>query len=56
MLRGGANDALIEEIEGGIKKEVSVGCSVAKCVCCLCGVDIGICAQKKGEVYEGKVC
>ena len=33
MLRGGANDALIEEIEGGIKKEVSVGCSVAKCVC-----------------------
>ena len=24
MLRGGANDALIEEIEGGIKREVSV--------------------------------
>ena len=30
MLRGGANDALIAEIEGGIKKEVSVGCSVAR--------------------------
>ena len=28
MLRGGANDGLIGEIEGGIKKEVSVGCSV----------------------------
>ena len=56
MLRGGANDALIEEIEGGIKKEVSVGCSVAKCVCSICGKDIGTCAHKKGEVYGGKLC
>lgn len=56
MLRGGANDALIGEIEGGIKKEVSVGCSVAKCVCSICGEDIGTCAHKKGEVYGGKLC
>lgn len=56
MLRGGANDALIEEIEGGIKREVSVGCSVERCVCSICGGDIGTCAHRKGEKYGGKVC
>ena len=56
MLRGGANDALIEEIEGGIKREVSVGCSVERRVCSICGGDIGTCAHRKGEKYGGKVC
>ena len=56
MLRGGENDALIAQIEGGIKKEVSVGCSVERCVCSICGEDINTCAHKKGEVYGGKVC
>ena len=54
MLRGGENDALIAQIEGGIKKEVSVGCSVERCVCSICGEDINTCAHKKGEVYGGK--
>ena len=48
MLRGGANDALIAEIEGGIKKEVSVGCSVAHCRCSVCGEEMGKCAHRKG--------
>ncbi len=56
MLRGGANDALIAEIEGGIKKEVSVGCSVERCICSICGEDIGRCEHEKGRVYDGKVC
>ena len=56
MLRGGENDALIAQIEGGIKKEVSVGCSVERCVCSICGGDIGTCAHRKGEKYGGKVC
>ena len=56
MLRGGENDALIAQIEGGIKKEVSVGCSVERSVCSICGEDINTCAHKKGEVYGGKVC
>ena len=56
VLRGGENDALIAQIEGGIKKEVSVGCSVERCVCSICGEDINTCAHKKGEVYGGKVC
>ena len=56
MLRGGANDALIAEIEGGIKKEVSVGCSVAHCRCSVCGEEMGKCAHRKGERYGGKLC
>ena len=39
MLRGGENDALIAQIEGGIKKEVSVSCAMGSAVCSLCGAD-----------------
>ena len=56
MLRTEKNAELIAEIEGGIKKEESVGCSVERCVCSICGEDINTCAHKKGEVYGGKVC
>ena len=56
LMRTEKNQDLITEIEGGIKKEVSVGCSVERCVCSICGEDINTCAHKKGEVYGGKVC
>ena len=56
MLRGGANDALIEEIEGGIKKEVSVGCAMARSYCSVCGAEYGSCAHRKGVTYDGKLC
>ena len=39
MVRTAANADLILEIEGGIKKEVSVGCAVGKRVCSVCGAD-----------------
>lgn len=39
MLRTEKNAELIAEIEGGIKKEVSVGCSAAKRSCSICGKD-----------------
>ena len=56
MLRNEKNAALIEEIEGGIKKEVSVGCSVERCVCSVCGRDYGSCEHQKGAYYDGKLC
>ncbi|MBR5534814.1 MAG: hypothetical protein IKU62_08215 [Ruminiclostridium sp.] len=59
MLRTGENEALIQEIEGGIKKEVSVSCAVSRCVCSICGNDIhdrALCSHVKGRVYEGKRC
>lgn len=40
MLRTDKNSQLISEIDGGIKKEVSISCSVEKKVCSVCGNDI----------------
>lgn len=58
MVRTGANTDLIKEISGGIKKEVSVSCSVAKQVCSVCGADVSksACSHIKGRVYGEKVC
>ena len=59
MLRTAENEALIREIEGGIKKEVSVSCAVSRCVCSICGNDINdraLCSHVKGRIYEGKRC
>ena len=56
MLRTEGNKDLIAEIEGGIKKEVSVGCAVGRRACSICGGESGICGHEVGEVYEGKQC
>ena len=59
MLRTQENEGLIAEIEGGIKKEVSVGCAVAHERCSICGNDIrdrSVCSHVKGGVYDGKRC
>lgn len=56
MLRSPGNEELIGEIEAGIKKEVSVGCAVARTVCSVCGKDLGACDHKKGALYDTEVC
>ncbi len=56
MLRGEKTAELIREIEGGIKKEVSVGCSMGRTVCSVCGADYGACEHRKGVTYDGKLC
>ena len=59
MLRTAENAGLIAEIEGGIKKEVSVSCAVRRQVCSICGHDIhdrGQCSHGKGQVYGEKRC
>ena len=56
LLRTEKNSDLIAEIEGGIKKEVSVGCSVRRSVCSICGAEEGGCQHVKGHVYDGKLC
>lgn len=56
MLRNEANTELIAEIEGGIKKEVSVSCAVSKKLCSICGNEIGDrlhCSHVAGQVYDG---
>lgn len=58
MVRTGANADLIKEISGGIKKEVSVSCAVARQICSVCGADRSksACAHIKGRQYGEKLC
>ena len=56
MLRTEENAGLIAEIEGGIKRETSVGCSVAQSICSVCGKDISSCSHVKGREYGGVTC
>ena len=56
MVRTPDNQGLIAEIDGGIKREVSVGCAVDRVVCSICGQDLADCPHQKGEQYEGRVC
>ena len=56
LLRTEKNADLIAEIEGGIKKEVSVGCSVARRVCSICGAEAGTCTHEKGRTYGEQLC
>lgn len=55
------NADLIAEIEAGIKKEVSVGCSCQQRICSVCGQEVTgwthlDCGHTKGTVYDGKLC
>lgn len=58
MMRTESSADLIKEIDGGIKKEVSVSCSVRRKVCGLCGADMRAapCSHIKGQYYGGKLC
>ena len=58
MVRTESNADLIREIDGGIKKEVSVSCSAEKQICSVCGADKRVkpCHHVKGRKYNGKLC
>lgn len=56
LMKTEKNGDLIAEIEGGIKKEVSVGCSVSRSVCAICGEESGTCQHQKGTSYGGRLC
>lgn len=58
MVRTKRNEDLIKEIDAGIKKEVSVGCSVSKSICSICKKDTMHegCEHIKGKTYHEKTC
>jgi len=58
MLRTERNADVIAEIEGGIKKEVSIGCSIASTTCSICGGEMGSakCGHVRGREYDGEIC
>lgn len=53
-IRSDKNDALIRDIESGIKKEVSISCSSSSRICSICG-DAN-CNHIAGRKYNGKHC
>ena len=58
MVRTAETRDLALEIDGGIKKEVSVGCAVGQARCSVCGAQRKGegCAHRPGQRYQGKVC
>ena len=58
MLRSEGTAELRGEIDAGIKKEVSVSCSVEAIRCSACGKSFGRegCTHRKGELVEGVPC
>lgn len=58
MIKSEKNADLIEEIDAGIKKEVSVSCSVSEILCSVCNANQkkARCEHVKGEKYAGSVC
>lgn len=58
MVKTKKNADLMLEIDAGIKKEVSVSCSVQKIKCSICNKDIknDCCEHQKGKVYDGQLC
>ncbi|MDE6124457.1 MAG: hypothetical protein K2G22_04410, partial [Eubacterium sp.] len=58
MVRSEENKSLITEIEAGIKKEVSVSCSMASSTCSICGKSRknSGCSHINGRKYSGKTC
>lgn len=54
--RSKCSDEVIMQIESGIKKEVSVGCAVAKRICSVCNSDFSSCNHIAGHIYSGKKC
>jgi hypothetical protein len=58
MVKTSSNVDLIKEIDGGIKKEVSVSCAAKSHRCSICGndrYDKG-CSHVGGKYYGGKLC
>lgn len=58
MLRNDKTASTIAAIEGGIMREVSVGCSMGKATCSICGADKTKvwCEHMRGREYDGKQC
>lgn len=58
MVRTKKNESLISEIEGGIKKEVSISCAVSSVKCSVCSADMRKCGCEhvRGKSYGKKLC
>lgn len=55
LLRSAAQST-VDAINAGILREVSVGCSVSRQVCSICGDNYADCGHWRGEIYSGRQC
>lgn len=55
MLRAG-NEAIINSLEAGILREVSVSCAIKSTRCSICGQPGGKCGHQPGQVYGDALC
>lgn len=53
-----SNKSIIEAIDSGILKEVSIGCAVKNRLCSICGnaLDSYLCTHTKGKKYKKQLC
>lgn len=56
MLRVQENEEIINAIDGGILKEVSVGCAIGTVTCSICGELYYGCEHQRGRDYDGQTC
>lgn len=58
MLKSEATQEIINNLDAGILKEVSVNCNVGESKCSICGNDyfFGDCQHYKSRQYDGKTC
>lgn len=58
MVRNEATSPVVQAIEGGILREVSVGCAVKKAICSVCGTDKAKsrCYHRPGQTYDDIQC
>ena len=58
MVRNESTAPVIQAIEGGILREVSVGCAIKHAICSVCGTDKAElwCAHRPGKEYDGVTC
>lgn len=49
-------EALIADIESGIRKEISISCSMGKRECSICGGAAQTCGHIVGRSYDGELC
>ena len=54
LLRNPDTEPFIQAIEGGIVREISVGCAVSEKTCSICGEKD--CIHIPGQVYDGELC
>ena len=47
---------IIDKLAAGILREVSVGCSVNRATCSICGLPYGSCDHRRGERYGESLC